>query len=134
MQNKDNTIEETKTLLPCYNEDGLIACIATDHKTGEVLMMAWMNEQALRKTLETGEMHYWSRSRGELWHKGATSGNVQTLIEMRIDCDQDCLLAKVEMPAGADGNVSACHTGRKSCFYRVVEKNGKASLQFSEEA
>jgi len=80
-------------------------------------MFAWMNAEALAKTLETGEAHYWSRSRGELWHKGATSGQVQTVVEARIDCDQDCVWLKVR--PGGDGG--ACHTGARSCFYRVIE-------------
>jgi phosphoribosyl-AMP cyclohydrolase len=102
-----------------YDANGLIPCIVVSAKDGAVLMMAYMNETAFKKTLETGEAHFWSRSRGELWHKGATSGNVQKVIEMRIDCDEDCLLIKVSMPEPE----AACHTGERSCFYRVLEKS-----------
>lgn len=98
-----------------YNEAGLVPCIVQDADTLEVLMMAWMSEESLRLTLERGETVFWSRSRQELWHKGATSGNVQKLVELRYDCDADTLLALVN-PAGP-----ACHTGARSCFYRVAE-------------
>ena len=98
-----------------YNADGLIPCIVQDADTLEVLMMAWMNEQSLRLTLEQRTTWFWSRSRQELWHKGATSGNTQQLAELRYDCDADTLLALVH-PAGR-----ACHTGERSCFYRVLD-------------
>ncbi len=107
-------LEETLDFVPQFDDKGLIPCITTEAKSGEVLMFAFMNREALEKTIETGEMHYYSRSRDELWHKGATSGNIQSVIELRTDCDQDCIWAKVE--AGP-----ACHTGEKSCFYRVIE-------------
>ncbi len=94
-----------------YNEAGLIPAIAQDHASGEVLMLAWMNAEALRLTLDTGEAHYFSRSRNELWHKGATSGNTQAVRALRYDCDADAVLALVE-PAGP-----ACHTGERSCFH-----------------
>lgn len=110
--------DETLELRPKFNEDGLIAAIAQDHESGEVLMMAWMNAEALQATLETGRVTYWSRSRSELWRKGDTSGHVQELVEMRIDCDQDAVLMKVRQSGGA------CHTGRQSCFYRIADKNG----------
>lgn len=97
-----------------YDEQGLIPCIVQDSDTKDVLMMAWMNAESLERTLECGEMVFWSRSRRELWHKGATSGNVQKLIELRYDCDADTLLAFVD-PAGP-----ACHTGARSCFFRTV--------------
>lgn len=97
-----------------YNEAGLIPCIVQDADTLEVLMMAWMNAESLGLTLERGETVFWSRSRQELWHKGATSGNVQKLVELRYDCDADALLALVH-PAGP-----ACHTGARSCFYRAL--------------
>lgn len=97
-----------------YNDVGLIPCIVQDVATREVLMMAWMNEESLRLTVEQRTMWFWSRSRQELWHKGATSGNVQELVELRYDCDADALLAFVN-PAGP-----ACHTGERSCFYRVL--------------
>jgi Phosphoribosyl-AMP cyclohydrolase len=113
-------LEEGAQLAPRFDANGLIAAVATHAGTGEVLMLAWMNAEALQRTLETGEAHYWSRSRQELWHKGATSGQVQVVEEMRIDCDQDAVWMKVWPQA--DGG--ACHTGRTSCFYRVIE-NGK---------
>ncbi|UWR20875.1 phosphoribosyl-AMP cyclohydrolase [Sulfitobacter sp. S190] len=102
-----------------YNDAGLIPAIAQDHATGEVLMMAWMNEQSLMETLRTNQVTYWSRSRQEFWAKGATSGHVQTLRELRVDCDRDCLLMQVEQ-IGA-----ACHTGRRSCFYTTVTPDGE---------
>lgn len=102
-----------------YNDAGLIPAIAQDHATGEILMMAWMNAQSLMKTLETGQVTYWSRSRQEFWAKGATSGHVQTLKELRVDCDRDCLLMQVDQ-IGA-----ACHTGARSCFYTVITPEGE---------
>ncbi len=123
-QQKPRT-DETTAFTPKYDENGLIPCIVTGSGDGKVLMLAYMNQQALAKTLETHEAHYWSRSRGELWHKGATSGQVQKVIDIKIDCDQDTLLLTVEMPKP----VKACHTGRESCFYRAV-KNGK--LEFKD--
>jgi phosphoribosyl-AMP cyclohydrolase len=98
---------------------GLVTAIAQDHETGEVLMVAYMNEKALRETLARGEVVYWSTSRNELWHKGETSGNVQVLKELRVDCDGDAVLLKVEQKGRA-----ACHTGRRSCFYRYVDGEG----------
>jgi phosphoribosyl-AMP cyclohydrolase len=110
-------LERGSVLSPRFDANGLIAAVATDADSGEVLMLAWMNAEALERTLATGEAHYWSRSRGELWHKGATSGQVQTVAEVRIDCDQDAVLLKVR-PQGDGG---ACHVGFRSCFFRVVE-------------
>jgi phosphoribosyl-AMP cyclohydrolase len=95
-----------------WNDQGLIPAVVQDASTGDVLMMAWMNEQSLRKTLETGQTHFWSRSRKELWHKGDTSGYVQRVLNISLDCDGDTLLVQVE-PAGP-----ACHTGKETCFYR----------------
>lgn len=95
-----------------YDANGLVPAIVQDAKTKDVLMMAWMNAESLRLTLETGETVFWSRSRQELWHKGATSGNVQKVIEIRVDCDADALVVLVE-PAGP-----ACHTGERTCFFR----------------
>jgi phosphoribosyl-ATP pyrophosphohydrolase/phosphoribosyl-AMP cyclohydrolase len=95
-----------------YDQQGLVPCVVQDWSTGEVLTLAYMNEEALRRTRETGELHLWSRSRGEQWHKGATSGNVQAVRALRLDCDGDTLLALVE-PAGP-----ACHTGERTCFHR----------------
>jgi phosphoribosyl-AMP cyclohydrolase len=110
-------LERGPELTPRFNADGLIAAVAADADSGEVLMLAWMTAEALERTLATGEAHYWSRSRGELWHKGATSGQVQRVVEVRIDCDQDAVLLKVR-PQGDGG---ACHVGFRSCFYRMVE-------------
>jgi phosphoribosyl-AMP cyclohydrolase len=122
-------LEQGKTLAPRFDANGLIAAVATHADTGEVLMLAWMNAEALTKTLETGEAWYFSRSRDELWHKGATSGQVQVVAEARIDCDQDAIWLKV-WPQGDGG---ACHTGARSCFYRVIE-NGKLALRPQEPA
>lgn len=102
----------------CFDERGLIPCVVQDAASLEVLMVAWMSEESLRLTLERGQTVFWSRSRKELWHKGATSGNVQHLVELRYDCDGDTLLALVD-PAGP-----ACHTGARSCFYRSVATSG----------
>jgi phosphoribosyl-AMP cyclohydrolase len=108
--------EEGAAFTPKFGADGLIVCITTEVHSGDVLMVAWMNAESLALSLETGIAHYWSRSRKALWRKGDTSGQVQTIVEMRTDCDQDAILIKVE--AGGDGK--ACHTGRRSCFYRRV--------------
>jgi len=109
-------IEEGTVFAPRFDADGLIPVIAVSASTGEVLMLAYMNAEALALTIETGEAHYWSRSRGKLWRKGETSGNSQRVVELRTDCDQDTLLLKVEMTGAA----AVCHTGRRSCFYRGV--------------
>jgi phosphoribosyl-AMP cyclohydrolase len=109
-------LEEGRAFTPRFGPDGLITCVTADAGSGAVLMVAHMNAEALARTLATGEAWYWSRSRGELWRKGATSGQTQTVVEMRVDCDQDALLLKVRV--GGDGG--ACHTGRRSCFYRRV--------------
>jgi phosphoribosyl-AMP cyclohydrolase len=110
-------LEEGERFAPHFSADGLIGCITIDDRTGDVLMFAHMNREALDKTLTSGIVHYWSRSRGELWRKGDTSGQIQTLVELRVDCDQDALLARVNV--GGDGG--ACHTGRRSCFYRRID-------------
>jgi phosphoribosyl-AMP cyclohydrolase len=110
-------LERGQVLAPSFNADGLIAAVAVHADTGEALMLAWMNAEALRLTLETGEAHYFSRSRQALWKKGETSGQVQKVVEARIDCDQDAVLLKVR-PQGDGG---ACHVGFRSCFYRVIE-------------
>ncbi|MBT9472661.1 MAG: phosphoribosyl-AMP cyclohydrolase [Pseudomonadota bacterium] len=112
-----DALERGEVLSPRFDANGLIAAVATHAGTGEVLMFAWMNAEALARTIELGEAVYFSRSRGELWHKGDTSGQVQKIVEMRIDCDQDCVWLKV-LPQGDGG---ACHVGFRSCFYRVVE-------------
>ena len=115
--------DETTTLDLKFNSQGLIAAIAQDSETKEILMQAWMNQEAFDKTLKTGEVHYWSRSRQELWHKGATSGSTQIVKEIRIDCDQDSIILLV-----SQNGQGACHTGRPNCFYRAVEKDGKLSF------
>jgi phosphoribosyl-AMP cyclohydrolase len=112
-----HALEHGDQLAPRFDANGLIAAVATHADTGEVLMLAWMSAEALAKTLATGEAHYFSRSRGELWRKGATSGQIQQVVEVRVDCDQDAVWLKVR-PQGDGG---ACHTGARSCFYRVVE-------------
>lgn len=109
-------LERGSALTPRFDASGLIAAVATDAATGEVLMLAWMNAEALAKTLETGQAHYFSRSRQALWKKGETSGQIQTVTEIRTDCDQDALWLKVKV--GGDGG--ACHVGFRSCFYRVI--------------
>jgi phosphoribosyl-AMP cyclohydrolase len=115
--------EEGTVFAPHFDADGLVPVVVTAASTGEVLMFAYMNAEALARTIETGEAHYWSRSRGKLWRKGETSGNSQRVVEMRTDCDQDALWLKVEME-GAD---AACHTGRRSCFYRAVPLGAPAA-------
>ena len=112
-----NDLEEGAAFTPRFSADGLVTCVTVEADSGEVLMLAHMNAEAIEKTLATGVMHYWSRSRQRLWRKGDTSGQVQTVVELRVDCDQDALLARVKV--GGDGG--ACHTGRRSCFYRRVE-------------
>lgn len=108
-------VEEGLDFAPKFDKDGLIPALAMDATTKEPLMLAYMNEESLRRTLEIGEAVYWSRSRQEFWHKGATSGHIQQIVEIRTDCDQDALILMVEQ-IGA----GACHTGRGSCFYRKV--------------
>src|ERR1700691_733599 len=123
-------LEEGEVFSPRFDADGLIGCIVTDARDGAVLMFAYMNEEALRLTLETGAAHYWSRSRQSLWRKGDTSGQRQSVKEIRTDCDQDVLLLKVE--PGGDGG--ACHTGRRSCFYRRVASGSQSvALVFDKE-
>lgn len=112
--------DESLTFTPQYDSSGLIPVVTVDATSGAVLMVAWMNEEALRKTRETGQAHYWSRSRSRLWRKGEESGHTQTVREIRADCDQDTILLLVDQVGGA-----ACHTGRQSCFYRVLEPDGK---------
>ena len=108
-------VEEGKILSPKFDANGLIPVITTDHKSGEALMHGYMNEEALKKTIETKQAHYWSRSRNSLWQKGKTSGFIQKVIELRIDDDQDALWMSVDIGDGA-----SCHVGYKSCFYRAV--------------
>lgn len=120
-----NDIEEGLGFQPKFDAAGLVTCVATDAGTGEVLMVAHMNDEALRKTVASGEAWYYSRSRKSLWRKGESSGHVQRVVEMRMDCDQDAIWIRVEQ-SGA-----ACHTGRRSCFYRkVMAGEGGARLSF----
>ena len=117
--------EEGLNFRPKFDAAGLVTCVATDAESGDVLMVAHMNEEAIRRTIASGEAWYYSRSRKSLWRKGETSGHVQRVVEMRIDCDQDAIWIRVEQ-SGA-----ACHTGRRSCFYRKVEADrGGARLSF----
>jgi len=122
-------LEEGLALMPKFDADGLVTAVATDATSGDVLMVAHMDAQALAKTIATGEAWYYSRSRRALWRKGETSGHTQRVVEMRIDCDQDAVWIKVEQVAGA------CHTGRRSCFYRAVPLGnaGAATLEFRDE-
>jgi phosphoribosyl-AMP cyclohydrolase len=113
--------EETTVFAPRYDDHGLIPAIVTDAKDGSVVMLAYMNAQALALSLETGEAHYWSRSRNELWRKGATSGDTQQIVDILMDCDQDTVLLKVAIA----GRGVACHTGRHSCFYRRVSRQSQ---------
>jgi phosphoribosyl-AMP cyclohydrolase len=125
-------VEEGLALAPKFDCDGLIPCVTTDANTGEVLMLGYMNSEALQKTITTGEAHYWSRSRQCLWRKGATSGLVQQVVETRIDDDQDAVWLRVQI--GSSG--ASCHVGYRSCFYRSVElrgpSGGPARLVFTE--
>ena len=105
-----------------YNEKGLIPAIAQDHSTGDVLMQAWMNADAVARTLESGRVTYWSRSRADFWVKGETSGHVQTLVEMRVDCDRDSLLLLVDQTG------PACHTNRRSCFFTAIRDGGEVEI------
>ena len=110
-------LEEGGVFAPRFDAAGLIVCMTVEASTNEPLMLAYMNAESLRLTLETRIAHYWSRSRNALWRKGDTSGQTQRVVDIRVDCDQDAILLRVE--AGGDGG--ACHTGRKSCFYRAVD-------------
>jgi phosphoribosyl-AMP cyclohydrolase len=123
-------LEEGLALTPKFDADGTVTCVATDAATGDVLMVAHMNAEALSKTIATGQAWYYSRSRRLLWRKGETSGHTQRVVEMRVDCDQDAVWIKVEQVAGA------CHTGRRSCFYRAVllgRPGGAVKLEAREE-
>ena len=125
-------VEESTDLAPKFDENGLIPVVTTDHSSGEVLMQGYMNEEAFKKTIEIGEAIYYSRSRKTLWHKGKTSGLVQTIKEMRIDDDQDCVWLKVNVNGGA-----SCHVGYRSCFYRSIPFGPQLpiniSLKFEEK-
>ena len=123
-------LEEGTALTPKFDADGVVICVATDAASGDVLMVAHMNAEALAKTIATGEAWYYSRSRRALWRKGETSGHTQRIVEMRVDCDQDAVWIKVEQVT------AACHTGRRSCFYRAVplgQEGGQVRLEFREE-
>ena len=127
-------IEEGRELAPKFDEHGLIAAVATDVESGDVLMLGYMNAEALARTIETGEAHYWSRSRNVLWHKGATSGLVQKIVELRIDDDQDAVWLKVKVA----GSGASCHVGYMSCFYRSIPTGRKPTpeikLEFQEQS
>ena len=131
MTNKPDDIEEGLAFTPKFDANGLVTVVVTDAKSGDVLMVAHMNEEAIRKTVASGEAWYYSRSRKTLWRKGETSGHTQRVVELRVDCDQDALWLKVEQ-AGE----GACHTGRRSCFYRAVPLGrtgtGSVTLEFRE--
>ena len=122
-------VEEATAFAPKFDADGLVTCVATDARSGDVLMVAHMNAQALQQTIATGEAWYFSRSRRALWRKGESSGHVQRVVEMRIDCDQDAVWIRVEQEGPG-----ACHTGRRSCFYRAVPlgKSGAVTLEFRD--
>jgi phosphoribosyl-AMP cyclohydrolase len=123
-------VEDGRALTPKFDADGLVTCVATDAQSGELLMVAHMNAEALARTIATGDAWYFSRSRQKLWRKGEESGHTQRVLEMRIDCDQDAVWIKVEQQGPG-----ACHTGRRSCFYRVVPlgKDGAVTLSFDGE-
>ena len=122
-------VEEGVAFAPKFDAEGLVTCVATDARSGAVLMVAHMNAQALQQTIATGEAWYFSRSRRALWRKGESSGHVQRVVEMRVDCDQDAVWIRVEQEGGG-----ACHTGRRSCFYRAVPlgKPGAVTLEFRD--
>ena len=125
-----NEREEGLAFQPKFDASGLVTCVATDAATGDVLMVAHMNDEALRRTVASGEAWYFSRSRNALWRKGETSGHTQHVVEMRMDCDQDAVWIKVEQTGPG-----ACHTGRRSCFYRAVPlgKAGAVTLEFRDD-
>jgi phosphoribosyl-AMP cyclohydrolase len=127
--NTSNDIEEGTAFAPKFGADGLVTAVVTDARSGDVLMVAHMNKDALAKTIESGEAWYYSRSRKTLWKKGESSGHVQRVVELRVDCDQDALWLKVEQHGAG-----ACHTGRRSCFYRAVPlgQAGSVALEFCD--
>jgi phosphoribosyl-AMP cyclohydrolase len=124
-QGTPDQVEDGHLFAPKFDADGLITCVVTDSWTNDVLMVAHMNLEALTKTIQSGEAWYWSRSRRALWRKGEQSGRVQRVIEMRVDCDQDTLLLRVEQ-----AEAGACHTGRRSCFYRIVPLKEKLTRSY----
>ena len=121
--------EEGTVFAPRFDANGLLTAVVTDAGDGTLLMVAHMNEEALRYTLDTGIAHYWSRSRRTLWKKGETSGNFQRVVELRMDCDQDALWLKVEVA----GDGVTCHTGRRSCFYRTIKTDGMEPRLYHED-
>ncbi|MDA8654631.1 phosphoribosyl-AMP cyclohydrolase [Alphaproteobacteria bacterium] len=127
-------VEEGAELAPKFDANGLIPAVTTDHSSGELLMHGYMNEEALIRSIETGEAHYYSRSREQVWHKGATSGLVQEIVEMRIDDDQDCVWMRVNV----GGNGASCHVGYRSCFYRSLPTgqsfDAPVALTFEEKS
>ena len=127
MTNQTSDLEEGLAFTPKFDADGLVTAVATDAKSGDVLMVAHMNGEAIAKTIATGEAWYYSRSRQQLWKKGESSGHVQRVVELRVDCDQDALWLKVEQVGPG-----ACHTGRRSCFYRAIKlgQMGSIKLEF----
>jgi phosphoribosyl-AMP cyclohydrolase len=129
MSGSSKDIEEGLSFAPKFDRDGLVTVVATDATSGDVLMVAHMNAEALSRTIESGEAWYYSRSRKALWKKGESSGHVQRVVEMRVDCDQDAVWIKVEQ-----GGPGACHTGRRSCFYRAIPlgQNGSVALEFRD--
>jgi phosphoribosyl-AMP cyclohydrolase len=126
-RNSTEEVEEGLAFAPKFDADGLVTCVATEAGSGDVLMVAHMNAEALSRTIETGEAWYFSRSRQCLWRKGEISGHVQRVVEMRVDCDQDAVWIKVEQTGPG-----ACHTGRRSCFYRAVPLGAKAGVAVLE--
>lgn len=120
----DEKIDESRVFAPKFDDTGLIPVVVTDADNGQLLMVAYMNREALKKTIDTGEAWYWSRSRQEFWRKGATSGHTQKVVEIRTDCDQDVIQLMVEQTG------AACHTDRRSCFYRIVKKGDGFRLEF----
>ena len=120
-------IEENLEFVPKFDENGLIPAIAQDAQTGQILMVAYMNREALDATIRSGYATYWSRSRGKLWKKGEESGHLQTVEQILVDCDQDCLVLKVKVDAGQ------CHVGYQSCFYRALKPASKTDLEFTAE-
>jgi len=129
VRGSSDQVEEGAALAPKFDADGLVTCVATDARSGDVLMVAHMNTEALQRTIATGEAWYFSRSRRALWRKGESSGHVQRVVEMRIDCDQDAVWIRVEQEGAG-----ACHTGRRSCFYRAVPlgERGPVRLEFRD--
>lgn len=124
-------VEEGRRLSPKFDRDGLVTAVVVEAATRELLMVAHMNAEALERSITSGVAHYWSRSRKTLWKKGETSGQIQRIVEMRVDCDQDAIMLAVEV--GGDGG--CCHTGRKSCFYRAIPLgDAKAALRFVDDA